>query len=83
MKTLITAAIITVIALATSASAGSKTHGKWRVENNIDALTGEREIHMWSSATTRDSRYGQKPFMGIDCESLYFGRLDVLNGGNV
>jgi len=83
MKTIIATTLIALTALTTTAQAGVTKHGDWKVYDNVDAVTGEREVYMVSFAIVKDSQYGfTKPFMGVTCSSIYFGGLDIVSTGN-
>lgn len=75
-KTVIMAIALT-IATITSAFASD-----WKVSEGYDKVTNTSSPYIFTYATKRDSQYGHtKPLMGIDCTSIYFNDLDILNNG--
>ena len=64
-----------MIACATAANA------QWTLNNEKDIVTLKSDPYISTHATYSDSKYRNTPFMGINCNSIYFGNLDILNSG--
>ena len=64
-----------MIVCATTANA------QWNLTNQKDMVTLKSDPYISTFASYSDSKYGTKPFMGVNCNSIYFGGLDTLSSG--
>lgn len=76
--------MITLMAFfGVSAAAQETKFGDWTVRVTRDKVTLKSEAHAYTYSKSGKTKYGERPFMGINCNSVYFGNVAVLGDEDV
>lgn len=78
-KLLLTAAIALFATTANTASAGEKQYGNWTYHEEVDPVANQVKAWISTHATQGTDRWGNVPYMGLDCDKMYFGDVGVLD----
>jgi len=75
--------IILLAFFGVSAAAQETKFRDWTVIVARDKVTLKREAHAYTYSKRGKTKYGERPYMGINCNSVYFGNVAVLEDEDV
>ena len=63
--------------------AHAETFRDWQVVEKYNEVTQKIEAYAFTYAKKGKTKFGERPYMGINCKSVYFGNLAVIDEGDV
>ena len=66
-----------------STAIAEERFGDWSYVRTKDKVTNKISVHIYTNAKKGKTKFGDTPFMGIDCDDMYFGNIAVIDDGDI